>query len=87
MYVRPAFRGMGLGRRLVDQLIQAARESGYGLMRLETTKAADAAVSLYRAVGFRPCEPSYTIRDAFREAAIFMELSLIYSDSERTASR
>jgi GNAT superfamily N-acetyltransferase len=37
MYVRPEFRGMRVGRQLAEALILAARESGYGLMRLETT--------------------------------------------------
>jgi putative acetyltransferase len=75
MYVRPQFRGMGIGRRLVDMLIQAAREAGYSLMRLETTTAADTAVSLYRSVGFRPGQPYYRISDTFREITIFMKLS------------
>jgi putative acetyltransferase len=76
MYVRPGFRGMGIGRRLIDALIQAARQSGYSLMRLETTTAAEGAVSLYRTVGFRPCQPYYAIPDTFREVTIFMEVNL-----------
>src|SRR5262249_22446342 len=71
MYVRPGFRGMGIGRRLVDTLVQAAAELGYGLMRLETTRAADRAVPLYRAVGFKPCDPYYPIPQSFREVTIF----------------
>jgi len=86
MYVRPDFRGMRIGRGLVDTAIQAARESGYRLMRLETISAMDKAISLYSTVGFRPCEPHYAIPESFREVTIFMELSLTESESSRTSS-
>ena len=76
MYVRPEFRGTGIARHLLNALIQAARESGYRLMRLETTNAAERAISLYRNLGFQPCQPYYAIPDSFREATIFMELTL-----------
>jgi len=86
MYVRPEFRGMGIGRRLINVLIQAAKGTGYSRMRLETTKAAETAASLYRAVGFRPCEPYYTIPERFLEVTIFMELSLAGREFDRATA-
>ena len=58
MYVRPAFRGRGIGRRLLDRLAARAGESGVTLLRLETGIQQTAAIRLYEAYGFRR-------RDAF----------------------
>lgn len=58
MYVRPAFRGMGLGRRLVARLIEEARSAGYTVMKLDTDTAPEfaAAIGLYRSLGFVECD-------------------------------
>jgi len=76
MYVRPEFRQMRIGRQLGDALIEVAREAGYGVMRLETTKFMDKAISLYSSLGFRTCDPYYTIPERFRAITVFMELKL-----------
>jgi ribosomal protein S18 acetylase RimI-like enzyme len=76
MYVRPEFRQMRMGRQLGDALIEVAREAGYGVMRLETTKFMDKAISLYSSLGFRICDPYYTIPERFRAITVFMELKL-----------
>ena len=74
LYVRPEFRGTGLGRTLTETIIQAAREIGYGRMRLDTLPGKmDRAIAMYRSLGFKDIEPYY---DNPVEGAAFMELEL-----------
>jgi putative acetyltransferase len=54
LYVRPQFRGSGLGRQLIERVIIAAREAGYDELRLDTLPSMIAAQDLYRKLGFRP---------------------------------
>ena len=54
MYVAPATRGTGLGRRLVAALEAEARRLGVRRLVLETGVRQAAALALYRATGFRP---------------------------------
>jgi ribosomal protein S18 acetylase RimI-like enzyme len=62
MYVRPAFRGRGLGRLMLDHLTDYARSRGVAIVRLETGIHQHAAIRLYEAYGFRriPPFPPYT---------------------------
>lgn len=76
MYVRPAFRGLGAGRKIADALIANARVAAYESIRLETTIFMQSATAMYESLGFRRCEPYYVIPPSFREITIFMELHL-----------
>src|SRR6266404_5847423 len=74
LYVRPRFRGQGLGGKLVAAVIDAAREIGYQNMRLDTLpEKMDRATTLYRAIGFREIPPYYHNPVA---GALFMQLLL-----------
>ena len=51
--VRKGARGRGLGRRLMEALIQCARENGYSRFYLTTGTANESAIELYKRMGFR----------------------------------
>lgn len=57
MYVRPQFRGLGLGKLMLDHLVAYAREQGVGLLRLETGIHQKAAIGLYERMGFETIGP------------------------------
>ncbi len=59
LYVRPAFRGHGIGRALAERVISAAAELGYGTMVLDTLDRLEGAMALYGSLGFRRTAPYY----------------------------
>lgn len=80
LYVLPKARGTGAGRALVKTAIDETRASGRTVLRLDTTRNLEAAISLYRALGFIDCAP-YPESDHFDDhvlapAMVFMEKRL-----------
>ena len=57
VYVRPQARGHGIGAALVARVLQAGRASGYRKICLDVLPEFQAALALYRSVGFVPHEP------------------------------
>lgn len=57
MYVRPAFRGLGLGKRMVTHLVAHAWQQGLPCVRLETGIYQKEAIGLYERMGFRRIHP------------------------------
>lgn len=74
LYVRPAFRGKGIGETLVDRVIDEARVTGYRKMRLDSiVDRMQKAIALYRARGFVEIPPYY---DSPIDGTLYLELAL-----------
>ena len=73
LYVRPAFRGTGLGARLAARVLESARAGGYDRLVLDTFDSMQAAVNLYGKLGFMPIPPYY---DNPIPGALYFELRM-----------
>ena len=58
LFVRDAWKGTGLGRRLAERLVDDAKTMGFTAMRLDTLPRLEAAIALYRKMGFEEI-PAY----------------------------
>ena len=56
LFVRDAYRGLGLGSALGRATVERARELGYRSIKLDTLSIMTAAIALYRSLGFREVE-------------------------------
>ena len=78
MYVRPQARKKGLGRTLLDQLLEEARQIGNERVRLDSARFMTEAHQLYRTNGFReiPAYEGSEIPKEFQKNWVFMEWEL-----------
>ena len=78
MYVRKEYRRLGIGRTLLERLIEEAKEMGYPKVRLDSARFMEAAHSLYRSNGFYEIDPypESEIPEEFQSHWIFMERKL-----------
>ncbi len=74
LYVRPEFRGRGLGEQLTRRMMNEAERAGYRGMRLDTLPGLKSAADLYRRLGFREIEAYY---DCLIPNTIFMEYRFV----------
>ena len=75
MWVRPPFRRRGLGRAMLERLVEHTLSRGIDVLRLETGVVQTAAIALYEGLGFRRIPPFPPYRDD--------PLSLCYETSLR----
>jgi putative acetyltransferase len=74
LYLRPEFRGKGIGRTIAERLIAEAREIGYQRMRLDTVAPVmKDAGAMYRRLGFKEIAP---YRENPMAGTLYMELEL-----------
>ena len=74
LYIRPNFRGLGLGRILAERILSEAASIGFQRIRLDTVQGTmDDAIGLYRRLGFHEIEP---YRENPIAGALYMELEL-----------
>ena len=74
LYLRPQFRGRGMGRALAERIIAEARQIGYQRIRLDTVEPVmKYAVAMYRKLGFKEIAPYCENPMA---GALYMELEL-----------
>jgi len=73
LFVRPRFRDAGVGRALVEALLQQAVDAGYRRIVLDTLPSMQAAQAVYRRLGFLVVAPSTSHPVA---GAVCMELAL-----------
>src|SRR5579863_8101427 len=74
LYLRPQFRGKGLGRVVAERIIAEARQIGYQRMRLDTVEPVmKDAVAMYRRLGFKNIAP---YRPNPMAGVMYMELEL-----------
>ncbi len=76
LFVRPACRGTGVGRKLVEAALGEARKLGYKQVRLDTLAFMEDALGLYHALGFYEIAPYLDLSPSLRRHICFLELKL-----------
>ena len=59
MYLAKSTRGLGLGKKMLQQLLFDARKLGYKQVTLETASVLENAIALYKGAGFIPFRPGH----------------------------
>ncbi|MBN2128201.1 MAG: GNAT family N-acetyltransferase [Sedimentisphaerales bacterium] len=59
MYLHRNYRGKGLGKRLLEDALNQARERGFTKVVLETASVLKEAIALYQTYGFTPHKPDH----------------------------
>lgn len=73
LYVRPVYRGGGIGKMLFEKIVREARSAGYTTMKLDTLPFLTTAIDMYHRHGFYDIEP---YNDSPAETTVFMAYDL-----------
>lgn len=73
LFVRPDYKGLGLGRKLAHGIIEESKKIGYKRMKLDTLEFLEAAIHIYKSLGFRQIGSYY---DNPLETVSYWELDL-----------
>ena len=76
MAVTPACQGAGIGRKLLQTVIEAGRAMGARRLYLETNHRLQPAIRLYESMGFRHLSPEEIIPSPYARADVYMEMIL-----------
>ncbi len=78
MYIRPQFRGQGLGRKLLSNLVDQSIATGHTVLRLDSAWFMETAHAMYHAFGFKEIDPypESEIPNEIRQLWLFMEKDL-----------
>jgi putative acetyltransferase len=76
MAVTPAFQGAGIGRKLLEAVIEAGRTMGARRLYLETNHTLTPAIRLYESVGFKHIPPERITPSVYARADVYMEMIL-----------
>ncbi|MEI2806765.1 MAG: GNAT family N-acetyltransferase [Albidovulum sp.] len=90
LFVRPDYRGRGLGRLLALRVVSEATASGYAVMRLDTLETLDDAMHLYTSLGFRRRPPYYANPlpgVVYWQRALSKPAPVLLAESERRRDR
>jgi putative acetyltransferase len=74
MAVTPAFQGAGIGRKLLEAVIQAGRTAGARRLYLETNHTLTPAIRLYESVGFKHIPAERITPSVYARADVYMEM-------------
>ena len=74
--VREAYRGQGIGRKMLQYVIAQAKVLGATRLRLETSTKLANAIHLYESLGFRHVPPERMVPSPYARANVFMEMLL-----------
>lgn len=59
LFIRNGYRGLGISKVLINQIIEDAKNSGYDAILLDTLNTMKPAINLYKNMGFKEVEPYY----------------------------
>lgn len=78
MYVRPTYRGVGIGRALMQRLLNEADALGFGRLQLDSPRFMKEAHSLYRTMGFKEIGvyPGNWVPKELQHLFVFMEMEV-----------